>query len=67
MIKAVVFFLLMMAAIGMLGNVLFPGAVARKIKSRLRGKSRFSAAKSATCATCGRYVIGTQGCDCKKD
>ena len=66
MIKAVVVFLLIMAVIGIIGNALFPGAMARQVKSRMRGKNRLGAAKSATCKACGRYVIGAKGCDCKK-
>lgn len=66
MIKAVLFFLLIMAAIGMIGNALFPGAMVRRLKSRWRGKNLLGVAKPATCKTCGRYVIGAKGCDCKK-
>ncbi len=66
MIKAVIVFLVLMAGIGMLGNALFPGAVARQVKSRLAGKIRFGAAKPASCRACGRYVFGSKGCDCGK-
>ena len=66
MIKGVLVCLLIMAAIGMIGNALFPGAVGRSIKSRLHGKNRVGAAKPAICKACGRYVIGAKGCDCGK-
>jgi hypothetical protein len=56
MIKAVILFLLVMVAIGMVGNALFPGSVRR----------RLSRSKPKTCPRCGRYVIGSKGCDCKK-
>ena len=65
MVKGVIVFLLIMAAIGMIGNALFPGAVGRSIASRMRGKRRL-AVKPALCKSCGRYMIGSAGCDCKK-
>lgn len=60
MIKAVLVFLLVMLAIGMVGNALFPGSLGRSVKKRL------GLAGPATCKRCGRYVIGSKGCDCKK-
>lgn len=48
LIKAVLVFLLVMAGIAMLGNALFPGALARRIKWRL-----------APCPDCGK-----RGCAC---
>lgn len=60
MIKGVIFFLLVMAAIGMVGNALFPGRIGGSIKKRL------GVGKPSTCKRCGRYVIGAKGCDCKK-
>ena len=66
MIKAVLLFLVLMALIGIIGNALFPGAMARQAKARLWGKNRRGGAKSASCTSCGRYLIGTKGCDCKK-
>lgn len=60
MIKAVLFFLLVMVAIGMVGNAFFPGALGRSVKKKL-GMS-----KPATCNRCGRYIIGSKGCDCSK-
>lgn len=66
MIKGVVLFLVVMAAIGLIGNALFPGAVGRSVKSRLLGKNRLGLKKVAPCKSCGRYTIGQQKCDCKK-
>jgi len=60
MIKAVLVFLLVMLAIGMVGNALFPGRIGSSVKKRL------GLANPATCKRCGRYVIGSKGCDCKK-
>jgi len=60
MIKAVLIFLLVMLAIGMVGNALFPGRIGGSVKKRL------GLANPATCKRCGRYVIGSKGCDCKK-
>lgn len=60
MIKAVLIFLLVMVVGGMLSNLLFPGSVRRSIDKRLRP------AKPATCPKCGRFIIGSRGCDCKK-
>ncbi len=60
MIKAVIVFLLVMLAIGMVGNALFPGRIGGSVKKRL------GLANPATCKRCGRYVIGSKGCDCKK-
>ncbi len=66
MIKGVLVFLLIMGAIGMIGNLLFPGAVGRSLKSRLRGKNRVGSSKPATCKACRRYVIGAKNCECGK-
>jgi hypothetical protein len=66
MIKGVVIFLVVMAAIGMIGNAVFPGAVGRSVKSRFFGKKGASTAKLPTCKACGRYVFGSKGCDCRK-
>lgn len=60
MIKAALFFLLVMVAIGMVGNALFPGYLGRSVKKRL-GMS-----KPATCKRCGRYMMGSKECDCSK-
>lgn len=58
MIKGVLFFLLVMAAIGMIGNAIAPGSVKRVLRRQLP--------KSARCPRCGRYLLGKTGCDCKK-
>ena len=60
MVKATLFFLLVMVAIGMIGNIFSPGIVGRSVKKRL------GLNKPSTCNRCGRYVIGSKGCDCKK-
>ena len=60
MVKLALIFLGGMALLGMIGKLLFPGALQRGIKKRL------ARAKPTTCKRCGRYVIGTSGCDCKK-
>jgi hypothetical protein len=60
LIKAVLIFLLAMAAIGMIGNALFPGALGRSAKKRLTSK------RPTSCKHCGRYVIGKSGCECGK-
>lgn len=53
LVKVIIFFLLVMALIGMVGKVLFPGAVPRI--TRQSGKY---------CSNCGRPLIG-KSCDCK--
>ncbi len=58
MIKGAIFFLLVMAAIGMIGNAIAPGSVGRMVRKRLP--------KAARCGRCGRYVLGKTGCDCGK-
>ena len=60
MVKAVIVFLLVMLAIGLVGNALFPGRIGGSLKNR------FGVGKPATCKRCGRYVIGAKDCDCKK-
>ncbi|MDB5659798.1 MAG: hypothetical protein JWS10_2413 [Cypionkella sp.] len=60
MIKAVLVFLLVMLAIGMVGNALFPGRIGGSVKKR------FGLSSPATCKRCGRYMIGSKGCNCKK-
>jgi hypothetical protein len=60
MVKATLLFLLVMVAIGMIGNAIFPGSALRSVKKRLRLN------KPSTCNRCGRYVIGSKSCDCKK-
>lgn len=56
MIKAVIVFLLVMLVIGMVGNALFPGSVRRRLRP----------SKPKTCPRCGRFMIGSKGCDCRK-
>jgi hypothetical protein len=60
MVKAAILFLVVMVLIGIIGNALFPGAIGRNVKKRLTGR------KASTCPRCGRYVIGSKGCDCRK-
>ncbi|MDP4893586.1 hypothetical protein [Cypionkella sp.] len=60
MVKAVLFFLLIMVAIAMVGNAMFPGSVGRKLRKKLGVKP------PPVCRGCGRYMIGSTGCDCKK-
>jgi hypothetical protein len=60
MIKAVLVFLLIMVAIAMVGNAFFPGSVGRKFRDKTGLKG------PATCKACGRYIIGSKGCGCKK-
>jgi hypothetical protein len=60
MVKAAIVFLVVMLAIGMIGNALSPGLVGRTVRKR------FGRAKPASCPRCGRYVIGHKGCECKK-
>ncbi|MBC2835968.1 hypothetical protein [Paragemmobacter straminiformis] len=58
MIKGAIFFLLVMVAIGMIGNAIAPSAMRRIIRRQLP--------KASTCPRCGRYLVGKGGCDCKK-
>jgi len=57
--KIMLVFLVAMVGIGMVGNVLFPGALSRQVRSRLAGR------KATTCPACGRHKIG-RTCDCSK-
>lgn len=57
-IKGVLFFLLVMVAIGMIGNAVAPKTMRRVLRRQLP--------KAATCPRCGRYVLTKTGCDCKK-
>lgn len=58
--KIVTLFLVAMAVLALYGRLRFPGALGR----HLPGKG--AAAKPLPCPKCGRYVIGTGGCDCSK-
>lgn len=60
MVKAVIVFLMVMLAIGMIGNALSPGLLGRTLRKRM------GRAKPSRCPRCGRYLIGRQGCECKK-
>ena len=53
LVKIIIVFLLAMVLVGMIGKVLFPGAVPRVLR------------RSPVCKACGRHVIG-KSCDCKK-
>ncbi len=58
LIKAVLVFLLVMVAIAMAGNALFPGALGRSVQRRL------PIARTARCPTCSKPLIGSSDCDC---
>lgn len=58
MVKVIIVFLLAMALVGMIGKVLFPGTLSRSLKKRLLPRS------ASGCPRCGRYLIGSKGCDC---
>ncbi|GAB1479825.1 hypothetical protein MASR2M74_23930 [Paracoccaceae bacterium] len=60
LIKTIFVFLLAMAAVGMIGNALTKGGITRSAKKRLGLRP------ATRCRRCGRYVIGTTGCDCDK-
>lgn len=58
MIKGAIFFLLIMVAIGLIGNAIAPGSVGRMVRRQMP--------KASTCPRCGRYLFGKTGCDCRK-
>jgi len=60
LVKIIVVFLLAMALVGMIGKALFPGALSKITKARR------ASLKSPVCPKCGRYMIGSSGCDCGK-
>lgn len=60
--KIVSLFLIAMAALAMFGRLRFPGALKRRLRGRFGGRL----AEPATCKKCGRYIIGSGGCDCAK-
>lgn len=68
LLKTAILFLLVMVVIGFIGSKLFPGSVARRMKNSLTpGKSvGKSGGKHPRCPSCGRYLIGKGGCDCRK-
>lgn len=59
MVKAVILFLCVMAAIGMIANWLMPGRFALTPRKRL-------ALPVAKCPACGRPRIGKGSCPCGK-
>ena len=61
LIKVVMLFLLAMVAIGMVGNLLFPGAISRSVTRRMPGRPGL-----ARCSACGRDVVATKPCVCGK-
>jgi hypothetical protein len=61
LVKIIIVFLLAMVAIGMIGKVLFPGAITRSVTRRMPGQL-----KTARCGACGREVVGTKPCVCGK-
>ena len=58
--KIILIFLLAMVLVGIAGKVLFPSRIDRLPKLRRKPL------KAPTCPRCGRYMIGTSGCDCGK-
>ncbi len=56
--KVSILFLLGMVVIAMIGKLLFPGAIGRAVRKRI--------GPASSCGRCGRYVIGSNGCDCGK-
>jgi hypothetical protein len=60
LIKVILLFLLVMAAIGLIGNALFPGRLGRMARRKLTAQG------SARCKRCGKPQIGTSACDCRK-
>lgn len=58
--KIILLFLLVMALIGMIGKLLFPNRLDRLTVLRRK------AVKAPVCPRCGRYMIGSSGCDCGK-
>ena len=58
MVKAVLFFLLVMVVVAMVSNAVAPGGFWRGI-GRATGMRR--------CPRCGRPRVGKSGCDCERD
>jgi len=58
LIKAVLLFLLVMLAVGMIGNALTRGGLTRSAKRRL------GLSPASRCSRCGRYLLGKTDCDC---
>ena len=57
LIKSVILFLLAMVLIGMVGNLLFPGAIGRGIRGRVVTRALF-------CKFCGRKLLPSGRCSC---
>lgn len=57
MVKAVILFLVVMAAIALIGNAIAPGSVWRQVGKTV-GMRR--------CPTCGKPLIGKGPCDCRR-
>lgn len=57
--KIAILFLGGMALIGLIGKWLFPGATRRMVRN-------LPVVRAAVCPSCGRYLIGKGGCDCRK-
>lgn len=53
LVKIIIVFLLAMVLVGMIGKVMFPGAMPRVLR------------RAPVCKACGRHIIG-KSCDCKK-
>lgn len=60
LVKVAVIFLAAMLGVAMLGNLLFPGALQRRLRQGGR------ALVSAKCKACGRPRIGKGSCPCGK-
>lgn len=58
LIKVILLFLLVMAAIGLIGNALFPGRLAGMARRRLTGTA------AVRCKRCGKPRIGKADCNC---
>ena len=55
MLKIIFLFLLAMAVVALLGRAFFPTALPRVMQKRR---------EAPRCRKCGRYLIGTETCDC---
>lgn len=60
LVKIAIIFLAGIAALAMLGNLLFPGVLQRKLRERGRRMV------GGTCRACGRPRIGKGPCPCGK-
>lgn len=55
LLKVILIFLGLMVLVALIGRVLFPTALPRVLRKRVR---------APVCRKCGRYVVGRNGCDC---